>query len=88
MVGAADLYLMVEVWQRGKIGVRRYVVIIARKSPIFVIFRPPDTENYDVGLHGTLGKRFYCDSAPPVSCSSRWDSSHAEKMHGRVKIHA
>ena len=65
----------------------RYAVIIAQKCPIFVIFRPPDQENFDVGLHGTLGKRFYCDSAPPVSCSSRWNSSHAENMHSHIILH-
>ena len=65
----------------------RYAAIIAQKSPIFVIFRPPDTENYDVGLQGTHGKRFYCDSAPPVSCSIRWDSSHPENMHSHIILH-
>ena len=65
----------------------RYAAIIAQKSPIFVIFRPPDTENYDVGLQGTHGKRFYCDSAPPVSCSIRWNSSHAENMHSHIILH-
>jgi hypothetical protein len=39
MVGAAALYLLVEVWQGGKIGVRRYAAINAQKSPIFVVFR-------------------------------------------------
>ena len=50
MVGAAALYLLLEVWQGGKIGVRRYAVIIAQKSPIFVDFRLPDTENFGQGL--------------------------------------
>ena len=46
MVGAAARYLMVEVWQGGKIGVRRAAVIIGRKSPVFVDFRQPVTENF------------------------------------------
>jgi hypothetical protein len=69
MVGAAALYLMVEVWQRGKIGFMRYAVIIGRKSPVFVDFRPLDQENFDVGFQGLYGKRFFCASATPVSCS-------------------
>ena len=87
MVGAAARYLMVEVWQGGKIGVRRAAVIIGRKSPVFVDFRQPDTENFGLGFQGLYGKRFYCAMATPVSCSGRWDSSHPGKMHGRVKIH-
>ena len=87
MVGAADFYLMVEVWQRGKIGVMRYAAIIAQKCPIFVIFRPPDQENFDVGLQATLGKRLSCDSASLVSCSIRWDSSHPGDMHSFVILH-
>ena len=87
MVGAAARYLMVEVWQGGKIGVRRAAVIIGRKSPVFVDFRQPDTENFDVGFQGLCVKRFFCASATPVTCSGLWDSSHAGDVHGRVKIH-
>jgi hypothetical protein len=69
MVGAAARYLLVEVGQGGKIGVRRAAAIIGRKSPIFVDFRPPDTENFGQGFQGLCGKRFFCASATPVSCS-------------------
>ena len=37
---------MAEVWQGGKIGVGRYESMIGRKMPIFVDFRPADTENF------------------------------------------
>ena len=88
MVGAAARYLRVEVWQGGKIGVRRTAVIIGRKSPVFVDFRPPDTENFGKGFQSAHGKR----SAPGLEtmdpCSYSWSLSHYGQMHGRVKIHA
>ena len=69
MVGAAALYLLVEVWQGGKIGVRRYAVINAQKSPIFVDFRLPDTENFGQGFQGVCGKRSTPGQGPMGSCS-------------------
>ena len=88
MVGAVARYLMLEVWQGGKIGVRRAAVIIGRKSPVFVNFRQPDTKNFDVGFQGLYGKQSTPDKGPSDSCSGKWDSSHPGDMHGRVKIHA
>jgi hypothetical protein len=87
MVGAAALYLLMEVWQGGKIGVRRYAVINAQKSPIFVDFRQPDTENFCQGFQGLCGKRSTPGQGPMGSCSGRWDSSHPGNMHGRVLLH-
>ena len=87
MVGAAARYLRVEVWQGGKIGVRRAAVIIGRKSPVFVDFLPPDTENFGPGLLSAHGRRPAPASATPVSCSIRWDSSHPGDMHGLVILH-
>ena len=88
MVGAGELYLLVVVWRSSSLGFRRYAAIIDRKSPVFVNLRPPDTENFDVGFHGALGKRLSCASAPPASCSIRWHSSHPGDMHGLVILHA
>ena len=88
MVGADELYLMMEVWQGGKIGVRRYTSIIAQKSPIFVVFRPPDQENFGLGFQGLCGKRSAPGQGPMGSCSGRWDSSHTGDMHIRVLLHA
>ena len=87
MVGAANLYLLMEVWQGGKIGVRRYAVINAQKSPIFVIFRPLDTENFGLGFQGLYGKRSTPGQGPMGSCSIIWDSRHPGDMHGRVLLH-
>ena len=42
---------MVQVWQGGKIGLRRYPLIIGRKSPIFVVSRQTYTENFGQGFH-------------------------------------
>ena len=88
MVDAGELYLMVAAWRSSAVGLRRYPVIIALKSPVLVDLRPPDTENFDVGFHGALGKRLSCASATPASCSVRWHSSHAGDMHGLVILHA
>ena len=78
---------MVEICPRHSLGVMRYAVIIAEKCPIFVNFHPPDTENYDVGFHGSLGKRLSCDSTSLVSCSIIWVSSHPENMHSHIILH-
>ena len=42
---------MVQVWQGGKIGVRRYGAITGQKSPIFDSSRQIYQENFGQGLH-------------------------------------
>ena len=51
IVGADELYQMVLVCLRGKIGVRRYKSIIGENSPIFDASRQIYQENFGQGLH-------------------------------------
>ena len=88
MVGAANLYLLMKVWQGGKIGVRRYAVIIAQKSPIFVVFRPPDTENFGQGFRSAHGKRSAPGSGTMGPCTIRWALFHTGEIHCLVLLHA
>ena len=87
MVGAAALYLLVEVGQGGKIGVRRCAAITAQKSPIFVDFRPPDTENFGQGFRSAHGKRYAPGSGTMDSCTIRWALFHYGEMHSLVHLH-
>ena len=87
MVGAAALYLLMEVWQGGKIGVRRYAVINAQKSPIFVDFRLPDTENFGQGFRSAHEKRSAPGSGPMGPCTIRWALFHTGEMHGHMILH-
>ena len=87
MVGAAALYLLVEVGQGGKIGVRRCAAITAQKSPVFVDFRPPDTENFGQGFRSAHGKRSAPGSGPMGPCTIRWVLFHTGEMHGHMILH-
>ena len=51
MVGAGELYLMVLVGLRGKIGAGRYNSTTGQKRPIFGAPRQIYTENFGQGLH-------------------------------------
>ena len=88
MVGAAALYLLVEVCQGGKIGVRRYASIIAQKSPIFVIFWPPDQENFGQGFRSAHEKRSAPGSGTMGPCTIRWALFHTGEIHCLVILHA
>ena len=73
---------MVEVWQGGKICVRRYGAIIGPKRPIFGIFRKIYQENLGPGLLSGRRREAALGSGPSDSCCTLAETIHIDYSSG------
>ena len=86
IVGAAALYLRVEVWQRGSSWVRRWAAIIGRKSPLFDASRQIYQENFSLGLQSVLRHEVPGGRDPQILVLPFKRLPHYGEMRSRVLL--